>query len=188
MHPNLSHDVAKLVQSLTVVMVEDNSFSQKVQRGLLAHIGVKTIHEAADGASGLEAIRRYEPDLVILDWNLPILTGAELARMIRSPRTFPRPDVPIIMLTLHSERWRVVQAQRLGVNEFLVKPLSAQTLLERIVSIFMHPRPIVQWPNYYGPEPRGVLAQYLQGQTNASTGTHPAACPRAEVSPAQGIS
>jgi two-component system, chemotaxis family, chemotaxis protein CheY len=164
MHAHLSHDVMKLVQSLSIVVVEDNSFSQKVHRILLGHLGVKTIHEAADGASGLEAIRQYEPDLVILDWNLPILTGAELTRMIRSPRTFPLPDVPIIMLTVHSERWRVIQAQRLGVNEFLVKPVSAQAILDRIVGIFMRPRPMVHLPNYYGPAPRGLLAQYLKGE------------------------
>jgi CheY-like chemotaxis protein len=164
MHAYLSPEVVRLVQSLRIVVVEDNSFSQKLQRLLLGHLGVKTIHLASDGASGLDAIRQNAPDLVILDWNLPILTGAELVRLIRAPRTFPQPDVPIIMLTVHSERWRVIQAQRLGVNEFLVKPVSAQALLDRIVAIFMHPRPIVHLPNYYGPAPRGLLAQDLRGQ------------------------
>jgi two-component system, chemotaxis family, chemotaxis protein CheY len=166
MHTNLSPDTIKLVQSLSIVLIEDNSFTQKLQRMLLGHLGVKTIHEAADGAAGLEAIRQHEPDLVILDWNLPILTGAELVKMIRSPRTFPFPDVPIIMLTMHGERWRVIQAHRLGVHEFLVKPVSAQALLDRIVAIFKHPRPIVQLPNYYGPAPRGLLAQYLKNEPN----------------------
>jgi two-component system chemotaxis response regulator CheY len=167
MHAPLSLEIARLVQSLSVVLVEDNSFSQKVQRSILAHLGVKAIHEAEDGAAGLEAIRQYAPDLVILDWNMPLLTGAELTRMIRSPRTFPLPDVPIIMLTGHAERWRVLQAQRLGINEFLVKPVSAQLLLDRIVAIFMHPRPIVHLPNYYGPAPRGALAQFLMGEPEA---------------------
>ena len=63
MHAHLSHDVVTLVQSLSIVVVEDNSFSQRVERSLLAHLGVKTIHEAADGAAGLEAIRQYEPDI-----------------------------------------------------------------------------------------------------------------------------
>ena len=168
MHARLSHDVAKLVQSLSIVIVEDNSFTQKVQRGILAHLGVKEIHEAADGVAGLEAIRQYAPDLVIVDWNLPLLTGPELVRMVRSPHSFPLPDVPIIMLTMYVERWRVIQAQRLGAHEFLVKPVSAQTMLDRIVGIFMHPRPIVQLPNYYGPAPRGALAQFLRNERQAS--------------------
>ena len=184
MHANLSPEIIKLVQSLSIVVIEDNSFTQKLERMLLGHIGVKTIHEAADGAAGLEAIRQNQPDLVIVDWNLPILTGAELVKMIRSPRTFPFPDVPIIMLTMHGERWRVIQAHRLGVNEFLVKPVSAQALLDRIVAIFMHPRPIVQLPNYYGPAPRGLLAQYLKGEPDLTGAPSCCADARAHLSAA----
>jgi two-component system, chemotaxis family, chemotaxis protein CheY len=62
--------------------------------------------------------------------------------------------VPIIMLTAHVERWRVLDATRLGVNEFLKKPVSGKALLDRIVSILSNPRPMVQIGDYYGPEPR----------------------------------
>src|SRR5262245_3218086 len=162
MHAPLSREISTLLAGLRVLIVEDNSFTRKVNRGLLAHLGVKTIHEANDGADGLDAIRKYAPDLVIVDWDLPHLTGAELVRMVRSPRTFPMPDIPIIVLTCHGERWRVIEAQRCGAHEFLVKPASAQAVLDRIVSIFMNPRPMVQLPNYYGPQPRGAFLQYLR--------------------------
>ena len=162
MHPHLSPEITSLLQSLTVLVVEDNSFTRRINRGMLAHLGVKTIHEAVDGADGLEAIRRYAPDLVIVDWDLPLVSGAELVRMVRSPKAFPLPDVPIIVLTCHGERWRVIEAQRCGANEFLVKPASARALLDRIVSIFMKPRPMVQLPNYYGPQPRAAFMQFLR--------------------------
>ena len=171
MHAQLTREVSALMQSLSVLIVEDNTFTQKVQRSLLAHLGVKTIYEAADGLAGLEAIRTHAPDLVIVDWNLPLLNGAEMVRMIRTPQTFPLPDVPIIMLTVHGERWRVIQSQKLGANEFLVKPVSAQTLLDRIVTIFMHPRPIVRLADYYGPEPRGPFVQMLRQQGRAKRST-----------------
>jgi DNA-binding response OmpR family regulator len=67
--------------------------------------------------------------------------------------------VPIIMLTGHGERWRVVEAMRLGVNEFLKKPVSAQALLDRMVSILAKPRAMVQMGDYYGPEPRRTYAE-----------------------------
>jgi two-component system, chemotaxis family, chemotaxis protein CheY len=57
---------------------------------------------------------------------MPLLSGAELVRIVRSAGVFPIPDVPIIMLSAHGERWRVVEAVKLGVNEHLVKPLSAK--------------------------------------------------------------
>jgi DNA-binding response OmpR family regulator len=86
-----------------------------------------------------------------------LLNGAEMVRIVRSPGVFPVPDIPIIMLSAHGERWRVVEAVRLGVNEFMVKPVSSKGLLDRIVSILMTPRPIVQLGDYYGPEPRNFF-------------------------------
>jgi CheY-like chemotaxis protein len=150
----LTNRTDKLVQSLGVLIVDDNQYMRKVVRNLLVNIGVKKTYEAGDGIAGLEAIRMWAPDLVILDWEMPLLTGAELVRIVRSPGVFPAPDVPIIMLTGHVERWRVIEASRLGVNEFLKKPVSGQTLLDRIIAIVKHPRAMVRLGDYYGPEPR----------------------------------
>jgi len=146
--------VEKVLQSLEVLVVEDNQYMRKVVRNILVNLGVKNIHEAADGIAGLEAIRMFAPDMVILDWEMPLLNGAELVRIVRSPGVFPVPDVPIIMLTVHVERWRVVEATRLGVHEFLKKPVSGKSLLDRMVSILTNPRPMVRLGDYYGPEPR----------------------------------
>ena len=66
--------------------------------------------------------------------------GAELVRIVRSPGIFPTPELPIIMLSSFGERWRVIEAARIGVNEFLVKPVSAKALYERLVSILLKPR------------------------------------------------
>ena len=154
MHSVLSKSVEKLMSTIEILIVDDNQYMRKVVRNLLVNLGVKNIHEAADGIAGLEAIRTYVPDIVLLDWEMPLLNGAELVRIVRSPGVFAVPDVPIIMLTAHVERWRVLDATRLGANEFLKKPVSGKALLDRIVSILSHPRPMVQIGDYYGPEPR----------------------------------
>ena len=75
-------------------------------------------------------------------------------RIVRSPGVFPTPDIPIIMLTAHGEHWRIIEAVKLGVNEFLCKPVSAKSLFDRLVSILLKPRASVQLGNYYGPVPR----------------------------------
>jgi len=144
----------KMLQSVEMLVVEDNQYMRKVIRNLLVNLGVKTVHEASDGIAGLEAIRMFAPDIVILDWEMPLLNGAELVRIVRSPVVFPIPDVPIIMLTGHVERWRVIEATRLGVHEFLKKPVSGKSLLDRMLSIVTDPRPMVRLGDYYGPEPR----------------------------------
>jgi len=154
----------KLVQSLGVLIIEDNPYMRKVIRNLLMTIGIKRITEAADGIEGLEAIRTAGPDVVLLDWEMPLLGGAELVRIVRSPGVFPTPDLPIIVLSAHAERRRVVEAMRLGVNEYLIKPISVQTLQARLAAVTANPRPIVQRDGYYGPEPRRLLPEDAAGQ------------------------
>jgi CheY-like chemotaxis protein len=134
-----------------VLVVDDNAFMRKMVRSLLGNIGVKKVFEAADGIAALELIRTVTPDVVILDWEMPLLNGPELVRIVRSPGVFPMPDIPIIMLTAHGQRWRIVESVKLGVNEFLCKPVSAKALLDRLISILLKPRESVQIGEYYGP-------------------------------------
>jgi CheY-like chemotaxis protein len=170
-------DVMKLVQGLTVLVVDDNQYMRKIVRTLLVNVGVKSVYEASDGIDALENIRVMSPDLVILDWEMPLLNGAELVRIVRSPGVFPVPDIPIIMLSGYAERWRIVNAVKLGVNEFLMKPVSGKALLDRIVSILARPRPIVQVGDYYGPKPRKLYVgpQAKGGAARASAVPIPAA-------------
>jgi two-component system chemotaxis response regulator CheY len=147
-------EIAGRIRTLSVLVVDDSLFMRRIVRNLLLSIGVKEVLEAGDGIAGLDAIRATNPDIVVLDWELPLLSGAELVRIVRSPGIFPTPDVPIIVLSFQGERRRVLEAMRMGVNEYLVKPVSAKSLYERIVSILAKPRPIVRVGDYYGPEPR----------------------------------
>jgi CheY-like chemotaxis protein len=143
-----------LIHQLSVLVVDDNAFMRKLVRGMLTNLGVKSIFEAADGIAALESIRSVCPDVVILDWEMPLLSGPELVRIVRSPGVFPMPDIPIILLTAHGERWRILQSMKLGVNEVLCKPVSARALYDRLISILLNPRKIVRIGDYYGPEPR----------------------------------
>ena len=147
------------IQQLTVLVVDDNQFMRKLVRGLLLNIGVSAVLEAADGLEALEEIRNSRPDMVILDWEMPLLNGPELVRIVRSPGAFPQADIPIIMLTAFGERRRILESVQIGVNEFLCKPVSAKALYDRIVSILLKPRATVQVGDYYGPEPRRSIAE-----------------------------
>lgn len=152
--PTAASQVAQQLENLKVLVVDDEPTMRKVTRSLLQVIGVKTIYEAHDGRGGLEAIYVRSPDVVILDWEMPSPNGPEFMREVRSPATFPLPDVPIIMLTAYGERSRVVEAVKLGVNEFLLKPVSSTALRARLISILANPRRMVRKGDYYGPEPR----------------------------------
>ncbi|MFZ0844596.1 MAG: response regulator [Pseudolabrys sp.] len=146
-----------LIQQLTMLVVDDNPFMRNMVRSLLGNIGVKKTYEAGDGIAGLEMIREVSPDIVVLDWEMPLLNGPELVRIVRSPGVFPSPDIPIIMLSAHGERWRIVESVKLGVNEFLCKPVSGKALFDRLISILLKPRESVRLGEYYGPAPRSPM-------------------------------
>ena len=152
------------LQQLRVLVVDDNAFMRKMVRSLLTNIGVKKVFEANDGIGGLEVIREQSPDVVVLDWEMPLLNGPEFVRIVRSPGVFPLPDIPIIMLTAYGERRRIVEAVRIGVNEFLCKPVSAKALMDRLVSILAKPRASVRVGDYYGPEPRKFMVTSGDGE------------------------
>ena len=132
-----------LIRQLHVLLVDDSPYIRAIVRGLLIQIGVRHVTEAVDGISALEKIREVAPDVILLDWEMPLLNGAELVRIVRSPGVFPTPDIPIIMLTGHGERRRILESLKIGVNEFLCKPVSANALQQRIQSIRGYPRPMV---------------------------------------------
>ncbi len=157
-----SKTAEELITSAKVLVIDDDYYMRKVIRSLLLAVGIKDVHEASNGIDGLETIPAINPDVVILDWEMPNMTGGEFMRFVRSPGGFACPDVPVIMLTGHVERERVVAAIRLGVNEFLCKPVSAKSLQQRILSIRANPRPMVRIGNYYGPEPRKVVSNGRQ--------------------------
>ena len=129
------------IEALRVLVVDDELSMRKVVRTMLYSVGVRTIYEARDGATGLEAVRENDPDVVIVDWEMPNIDGAQFVRTVRVPGAFPRPDVPILMLSGHSDRWRVIEAARIGASDYVLKPVSAKALHDRIVAIIGRTRP-----------------------------------------------
>jgi YesN/AraC family two-component response regulator len=131
--------ILSLFQGAKVLVVDDEFYSRKVVRTLLLGMGITNIYDADSGAKGLDAIRAIAPDVVLVDWEMPVMDGAAFSKAVRTPG-FAHPNVPIIMLTGHSERWRVKEAMRLGVNGYLLKPVSGQMLCDRLVSTLTKPR------------------------------------------------
>ena len=146
--------IDKAMESLVILVADANAYTRRLTRTMLTNLGVKAVYESVDGIAALDAIRNVNPDIMILEWNLPVLDGPEVMRVVRSPGIFPKPSLPIIMLTDKGLRSRVTEAIRLGVNELLVKPISPKTLQQRLLGIMLNPRPMVRAGKYYIPMPR----------------------------------
>lgn len=138
---------------LEIMVVDDSAYMRRIVAAMLRGFGARRIHEAEDGAEALEKIEMQPPDLIIVDWVMPVLDGAELVRLIRQP-DFVCAYAPIIMLSGHTERSRVLAGSKLGVNHFLSKPLAARALYKRIADCILYPRRFVRTDDYFGPEPR----------------------------------
>jgi CheY-like chemotaxis protein len=151
--------IDKLIGELGILVVDESPYTRRLTRTMLMNIGAKNVYEAADGVAALDIIRTANPDVAIIDWDLPVLSGPQVTRIVRSPDVFPKPHLPIIMLTACARRSQVNAAIQLGVHEFLLKPTSPRALQDRLLSILVKPRPMVRIGQYYVPEPRGALAQ-----------------------------
>ncbi|HUC48560.1 MAG TPA: response regulator [Xanthobacteraceae bacterium] len=139
---------------LRFLVIEDSAHMRRILRTLLHGFGAREVHEAEDGAAGLESFTHYMPDIIISDWVMPIFDGLELAQMIRQPGANANPYVPIIMLTGHSDKKHVMIARDAGITEFLAKPISAKSLYGRIANVVAKPRPFVKTRTYFGPDRR----------------------------------
>src|SRR5688572_32562042 len=148
---------------LRFLVIDDNAHMRRILRTLLHGFGTREGYEAEDGAAGLEGFTHYSPDIVITDWAMPIFDGLELTQMIRQPGANNYPYVPIIMLTGHSEKKRVIAARDAGITEFLAKPISAKGLYQRILNVVANPRPFIKTKTYFGPDRRRTTTTAYTG-------------------------
>ena len=120
--------------NMKILTVDDFSTMRRIVRNILRQLGYNNIVEAEDGAAGLEILQNQEIDFVISDWNMPNMTGLELLKAIRSDAKLK--DLPVLLVTAEALKENVLEAVKAGVNGYIVKPFTAETLKEKIDSIF----------------------------------------------------
>ena len=142
------------LKSVRVMIVDDQDFIRSLLRHILGVLGCKNITDSSDGETAWELIQDNAPDLLIVDWGMSPVDGLELVHRVRHDPSSPDKFLPIIMITAHSERPRIITARDAGVNEFVMKPVSAKTLFSRLNSVIEHPRRFVRTSEYFGPDRR----------------------------------
>ena len=142
------------LESLRVLLVDDNQHMRAIVMTVLHGVGLTFIREARDGSEALETLRDWQADLAIVDFQMFPLDGVEFTRLLRNAPDSVNVYLPIIMMTGHSERSRVVEARDAGVTEFVAKPVTAKSVLDRMQAVIYHPRPFVRSNSYFGPDRR----------------------------------
>ncbi len=113
---------------MNIMLVDDSRTIRKIQRRTLEQLGHTDIVDAEDGAVAFAKFNEKTPDLMLIDWNMPNMNGLELVKKIRETNK----TIPLIMCTTEAEKSRVLEAIKAGVNNYIVKPFTAESLGEKI--------------------------------------------------------
>jgi len=165
---------------LHILLVDDNHYMRVLLGEILRAIGVREIFEANDGAEALQTMRGFPVDIVMTDLSMQPLDGIDFVRLLRNSPDSPNPMVPVVMITGHSTVARVAEARDAGVNEFLVKPLTAKGVIERISQVVENPRPFVRTGDYFGPDRRRRADPNFEGPWRRSGDPQQKATPKAD--------
>ncbi len=121
---------------LKVAVIDDSDVAMEHICEQLKSLGVTQISKYADGQTGLANLKSASPPfaLVLADWNMPGMTGFDLLQAVRKEPDWK--SLPFIMITADSDLERIVQAISTGVSSYIVKPVTADILREKIEGLF----------------------------------------------------
>lgn len=119
--------------SMPVLVVDDYNTMIRILRNLLKQLGFQDIDDAPDGSAALNKMRQKHYGLVISDWNMEPITGLDLLRRVRGDAAIS--TMPFIMVTAESKTENVIEAKKAGVNNYIVKPFTADVLKAKIAAV-----------------------------------------------------
>ena len=120
---------------LRILVVDDFATMRRIIRNLLQDLGFSNIAEADDGNTAWPMLQNGSYDLLITDWNMPGMPGLDLLKAVRADARLAK--LPVLMLTAEAKREQIVEAAQAGVNGYVIKPFTAETLkamLEKILA------------------------------------------------------
>ncbi|MEO0511315.1 MAG: response regulator [Planctomycetota bacterium] len=113
---------------MKILLVDDSKTMRNIQKSVLSELGYTDIEEACDGQDALSKVGAFGPDLILVDWNMPNMDGLTFVKKYRESNKL----TPMIMVTTESEKIRVIEAIKAGVNNYVVKPFTPDVLSQRI--------------------------------------------------------
>ncbi|MDO9126679.1 MAG: response regulator [Parvibaculum sp.] len=118
---------------MPILIVDDYRTMLRIVRNLLNKLGFSDIDEAMDGTEALAKLRGRSYGLVISDWNMQPMTGYELLKAVRGDAALAK--LPFVMVTAESKAENVVAARQAGVNNYIIKPFSAEVLKAKLKTV-----------------------------------------------------
>jgi len=120
--------------NMKVLIVDDFATMRRILRNILKQVGFSKISESDDGKTALKELKNDKFDLVLCDWNIPEMSGLELLKAVRADTQLK--NTPFVMVTAEAQKDNIVEAVKAGVNNYVVKPFTAETISEKLEKVF----------------------------------------------------
>jgi two-component system, chemotaxis family, chemotaxis protein CheY len=120
-------------KDLRFLVVDDFSTMRRIIKNLLHDLGYPNVMEADDGKTALPLLQGGGFDFLISDWNMPGMSGLDLIKAVRADAKLA--NMPVLMLTAEAKREQIIEAAQAGVNGYVIKPFTAETLKEKLDKI-----------------------------------------------------
>jgi two-component system chemotaxis response regulator CheY len=148
-----------IITATRAMIVCEQAYTRRLIADVLYSMGVGKVALFDDPHRAIDGMAQFRPTLLVANWDAPSQDGLELAKFVRQaarvPTTrIPDPTIPIILVGCQQWRRDVNEAERAGVNEYLVKPFSIEDLTRRVANLLLKPKPFINSPNYIGPDRR----------------------------------
>ncbi len=146
-------DKRKRFENVRVLLADHDMRTATLVQGILFSFGFRDINCVTSGHDVLRQLATKPFDLIITEYSMAEVDGITMVRAIRTAKDGKRirRDIPIIMLTARAEMENIQAARDAGINEFIVKPFSAKTISDRIITVIDNPRSFVDAPGFSGP-------------------------------------
>ena len=136
------------------MVIDDSPFALELTAQAVLGFGIKVRHACSSAAEAIAVLRDHPVDLILVDCEMPGMSGYEFVRWLRRSGLEPNAFAPVIMTAAHVRRSKVSEARDCGANFLITKPFSASVLLERIVWVARDARPFLEVGDYFGPDRR----------------------------------
>ncbi|OEU71927.1 MAG: histidine kinase [Desulfuromonadales bacterium C00003093] len=120
--------------NMDVLIVDDFATMRRILKNILRQIGFTNIYEADNGKNALNILKKQKFDLILCDWNMPEMSGLELLSKVRSDNELK--DMPFVMVTAEAQKNNIIEAVQAGVNNYVVKPFTAETISGKLKKVF----------------------------------------------------
>ncbi|MBW8888881.1 MAG: response regulator [Fibrobacteres bacterium] len=121
---------------MKILLVDDSGTMRQIQKMILQGIGLTDVIEAADGSQAIKMAVEQRPALILMDWNMPGMKGIEALRKLKAADVTKA--IPVIMVTSESEKSHVLEAVRAGAANYMVKPITAEVVKEKLTPYLIH--------------------------------------------------